>query len=322
MNPAALLSARRLTAIAPFALAVLLYAVTALLLPGYASLGSLRSLLLLSSLLGIASFGQTLCIIMGGVDLSVPAVIGFADVMFVILYGHGTPAWAAIVIILVAATAIGLINAFVSRLLSVNSLIVTLATGTIILGAIWASTHGNMFGTLPEWLVNMVSVVGTTGPIPIPGAVTLWVVLSAIGIFIERRTVLGRWTYAMGANPHAAVLAHVPTMRTWATVFAISAVLSAVAGILLAGFSGAADPSVGDAYLFTTLSAVVIGGTPLIGGRGGYARTIAGCFIITELTMLLIGLGLDVPAQQVCLGALIIILVGVYGREPHISMQI
>ncbi len=315
-------SAGRLTALAPFALAVALFVVTGALLPGYASLNSLRSLLLLSSLLGIASIGQTYAIIMGGVDLSVPAVIGFADVAFTVMYGHGVPVWLVIPIILAAAIAIGLINAFVSRLLSVNSLIVTLATGTIILGAIWARTRGNMFGILPDWLVGMVSTVGTTGPIPIPGSASLWLVLAAIAIFIERRTTLGRWTYALGANPRAARLAHVPTLTVWATVFAISAGLSSVAGMLLAGFSGAADPSVGDAYLFTTLSAVVIGGTPLIGGRGGYARTIAGCFIITELTILLIGLGLDVPAQQVCLGALIILLVGLYGREPHISTQI
>ena len=95
-----------------------------------------------------------------------------------------------------------------------------------------------------------------------------------------------------------------------------------LAGILLAGFSGSADPNVGSAYLFTTLSAVVIGGTPIIGGRGGYARTVAGCLIITEVTMLLIGLSLDEAAQQVCLGLLIVILVALYGREPHVRMQI
>jgi ribose transport system permease protein len=322
MNFSAPWSARGFAAVAPFALAAALFIVTAILLPGYASLTGIRSLLLLSALLGIASIGQTFCIIMGGVDLSVPAVIGFADVLFTVLYGHGTPVWLVILIILAGAILIGLVNAFVSRLLAVNSLIVTLATGTIVLGAIWASTHGNMFGTLPDWLISMISVVGTTGPIPLPGAVVLWMVLSAIAIFISRRSVLGRWTFALGANPRAAALAHVPTMTTWATVFAISAGLSSVAGILLAGFSGAADPSVGDTYLFTTLSAVVIGGTPLIGGRGGYARTIAGCFIITELTMLLIGFGLDVPAQQVCLGTLIIVLVGLYGREPDLSTLI
>jgi ribose transport system permease protein len=108
----------------------------------------------------------------------------------------------------------------------------------------------------------------------------------------------------------------------WTVVFAISGGLSALAGILLAGFSSAANPQVGDAYLFTTLSAVVIGGTPIIGGRGGYARTVAGCFIITELTMLLIGLGLDEAAQQVSLGVLIIVLVAIYGRETHVRMQI
>ena len=92
--------------------------------------------------------------------------------------------------------------------------------------------------------------------------------------------------------------------------------------MLLAGFSGAADPTVGAAYLFTTVAAVVVGGTPLTGGRGGYARTIAGCFVVTELSTLLVGLGLDQAAQQICLGFLIVALVALYGRETHVGLRI
>jgi len=312
----------RLDTLAPFAIAIGLFAVTAAVIPGYGSMISVRSLLLLASLLGLASAGQTLTIVMGGIDLSVPAVIGLACVAFAVAFGQGASPYIVGPAVIFAGVVIGAFNGLISRLLRVNSLIVTLATGTMIYGAIWANTKGDNRGSVPDFVTDLVSVIGSTGPIPLPGSVILWGVLIVVFVVLERRTVLGRWSYASGANPRAAELARVPSIKLWAIVFAISGGLSALAGILLAGFSGAADPQVGDAYLFTTLSAVVIGGTPIIGGRGGYARTVAGCFIITELTMLLIGLGLDEAAQQVCLGILIVVLVAIYGREAHVRMQI
>lgn len=306
----------------PFVLAVVLFFVINVLIPGYASIMSLLSLLLLSSLLGIAAVGQTLTIVIGGFDLSIPAVIGLSNVLFALLYGAGWSALAAAVFILALATLIGLANGFASRYLQLNPLVVTLASGSIILGAVWAGTRGSVSGFVPDWLVNMVSVIGKTGPIPLPGVVVLWLGISAAILFMERRTMLGRWIFAAGANPRAAELARVPMLFVWMSVYALSAFLAAVTGILLAGFSGAADPSVGAAYLFTTVAAVVVGGTPLTGGRGGYGRTIAGCLIVTELSTLLVGLGLNQAAQQIFLGFLIIGLVALYGREPHVSMRI
>ena len=307
---------------APFVLAVVLFFVINLLIPGYASINSLLSLLLLSSLLGIASVGQTLTIVIGGFDLSIPAVIGLSNVLFALLFGAGWDAFSASVFILSVAVAIGLINGFASRYLQLNPLVVTLASGSIIFGAIWAGTHGEISGFVPDWLVNMVSVIGKTGPIPLPGSVVLWIAIAAAILFLERRTVLGRWVFAAGANPRAAELARVPMLAVWMGVYALSAFLAAVTGILLAGFSGAADPTVGQAYLFTTVAAVVVGGTPLTGGRGGYGRTIAGCLVVTELGTLLVGLGLDQAAQQIFLGVLIVGLVSLYGREPHLGMRI
>jgi ribose transport system permease protein len=306
----------------PLALAVALFFVINVLIPGYANLNSLLSLLLLSSLLGIAAVGQTLTIVIGGFDLSIPAVIGLCNVLFSLLYGAGWPAIAAIVFILTLATLIGPANGFACRYLQLNPLVVTLASGSIIFGAIWAGTHGEVAGSVPDWLVTMVSVIGKTGPIPLPGAVVLWVVVAAAILFLEQRTVLGRWIFAAGANPRAAELARVPMLFVWMSVYGISAFLAGVTGILLAGFSGAADPTVGTAYLFTTVAAVVVGGTPLTGGRGGYGRTIAGSLVVTELSTLLVGLGLDQAAQQIFLGFLIVALVALYGREPHVSMRV
>ncbi len=306
----------------PFALAVALFFVINLVIPGYANINSVKSLFLLSSLLGIAAVGQTLTIIIGGFDLSIPAVIGLADVLFCLLYGAGYSAFSAIVFILAVGALIGFANGFASRFLQLNPLVVTLATSSIIFGGIWAGTHGEVAGLVPDWLVTMVSVIGKTGPIPLPGAVVMWAVVVAAVLVLEHRTVLGRWIFAAGANPRAAELAGVPMLFVWIAVYVISAVLAAATGILLAGFSGAADPTVGTAYLFTTVAAVVVGGTPLTGGRGGYGRTIAGCLVVTELSTLLVGLGLDQAGQQICLGFLIIALVALYGREPHLSMRI
>jgi len=308
--------------VVPFTFAVVLFFVISFFIPGYANINSLLSLLLLSSLLGLASIGQTLTIIIGGFDLSIPAVIGLSNVLFSLLYGAGLSAFLTIVLILAIALVIGLANGFASRHLQLNPLVVTLASGSIIFGAIWAGTHGEVAGSVPEWLVGLVSVIGTTGPIPLPGSVVLWLGIAAGILFLEHRTVLGRWIFSAGANPRAAERAGVPMLSVWMSVYALSALVAGVTGILLAGFSGAADPTVGTSYLFTTVAAVVVGGTPLTGGRGGYERTIAGCLIVTELSTLLVGLGLDQAAQQIFLGFLIVLLVALYGREPHLSMRI
>jgi ribose transport system permease protein len=321
-NPIHLIGLPVLSQFIPYGLAIALFFVINALIPGYANLNSLLSLLLLSSLLGIASVGQTLTVIIGGFDLSIPAVIGFADVLLSLLYGAGWPLWIVIPFIFLCAIVIGLINGFASRSLQLNPLVVTLATGSILLGGIWAGTHGEVSGSVPDWIVNMVSVIGKTGPIPVPGSILLWLAVGIVVVLVERLTVLGRWIFAAGANARAAAMAGVPMLFVWMTVYAISAALAALTGILLAGFSGAADPTVGGTYLFTTVAAVVVGGTPLTGGRGSYARTIAGCLVVTELSTLLVGLGLDQAAQQVCLGLLIVVLVALYGREPHVSMRV
>jgi ribose transport system permease protein len=306
----------------PLGIAFALFFVIDLLIPGYANVNSVLSLLLLTSILGIAAAGQTLTIVIGGFDLSIPAVIGLANVLLSLLYGAGLPVWQAAGMILVLAVALGLLNGFAARYFRLNPLVVTLATGSIVLGGIWAGTHGEVAGAVPDWLVATVSVIGTTGPIPLPGAVVLWLVIAAAVLVLEQRTVLGRWIFAAGANARAGEFAGVPMLLVWMVVYALSAALAAIAGMLLAGFSGAADPTVGAAYLFTTVAAVVVGGTPLTGGRGGYARTMGGCLVVTELGTLLVGLGLDQPAQQICLGVLIVALVACYGREPPLSLRI
>jgi ribose transport system permease protein len=314
--------AGRLASLVPYALVPVLFVIGALTIQGYASVASVKSLLVLASLLGIATVGQTLAVIVGGVDLSIPATIGLADVVITTLYGYHWSFWLALLLIIGIAVAIGIANAVVSLGLRVHPLVITLGTGLIITGGVQTWSHSALTGTVPSWLITSVTAIGKTGPIPIPGVVLLWLAIAALTIGFQRLTRTGRELYAAGANPVAARLALVRTTWVWVVVFVVSAIFAAVTGVLFAGFSGSGDVSVGDPYLFETLTAVVVGGTSLLGGRGGYGRSVAGVLTITQLTTLLVGVGFDASMQEALLGVLVVILVAIYGREQHVSAKL
>ena len=317
-----MLTPEALTKYVPAILLPVLFIVGILTIDGFATRGAITNLLILASLFGIASIGQTIAIIVGGLDLSVAGVIGLANVLIILLYGQGWNFWLAAGLIVVIAAVIGAVNAAASILLNVHPIITTLGTGMIILGEVLAWGRANVQGAVPDWLVEAVSVTGSTGPIPIPGIIIVWAVLAAIMIFVQHRTRLGEEIYATGSNKTGARLAHVRTRFVWVFAFMLSSVSAAIVGILFAGYIGTADANVGGPYMFLTITAVCIGGTALLGGQGGYGRTVIGVLIIVELQMLLMGIGMPAALQQCLLGVLIIVLVAIYGRENHISARI
>ncbi len=207
----------------PYALVPILFVIGALTFPGYATRQSVISLLILASFLGLASVGQTLAVVLGGVDLSIPAVIGLADVVLVRLYGDGWPFWAAAAVILLIAIAIGAANAVLSLVLRVPTLVITLGTGLIVTGSVLTWNHSALTGTVPTWLTQATSPIGQTGPIPVPAVVLIWALVSLATILFQRTTRLGREMYATGANPVAARLARARTTWIWIVVMAISA---------------------------------------------------------------------------------------------------
>ncbi|MGN6771276.1 MAG: ABC transporter permease [Rhizobiaceae bacterium] len=305
-----------------YALIPVLFVLIMVMIPGFGTWPSIVSLLVIASLLGIASIGQTLTVLLGGIDLSIPAIIGLANVLTVRWYGAGIPFPLVVLMVVGIALAIGALNGILSRLLDAHPLLVTLAVSFMVLGAVLVYTEGQTIGTVPDYLLAAVSPAGHTGPIPVPPIVVMWFALTIILVLLEQYSVIGRLLFATGANEHSARLALVPVNLIWTLAFAASAGCSAIAGILLAGFSGGADASVGQPYLFMTVAAVVVGGTALLGGSGSYGRTFAGTLLITRITTLLIGLGFSDRIQQIMLGLLIIGLVALYGRESHVRNQI
>lgn len=304
------------------ALLLLIFAVGAAGISGFGGPQTIKAVLLLAAFLGIAAAGQTLVIILGGIDLSIPFVVGAANVAVAKLYGDGMPfIWAALITLSIAAI-FGTVNAAISVSSNVHPLLVTLGTGTALLGAVQWWTNGLPTGGGPEWLTSFVAINSTTGPIPVPPVVLFWLLLAVVVIVVLRFSIFGRKLYAMGNSPRAAELALVRKLPVWLSAFGASSVLAAVAGILLLGFTGTAFAGVGERYLFLSIGAVVIGGTLITGGKGGYLGTVIGALTITLLTSVFTGFGFNGSVQQVIMGIVIVLMVAVYGRDQDVRNRI
>ena len=216
-----------------------------------------------------------------------------------------------------------MVNGFVIHRFRVAPLIVTLATGAMVTGVTLGWTRGGQVsGNVPTWLTSFSSPIGTLFGIKIPPIVLLWVVIAIPLTVTMHLTAPGRRVYATGANERAAELAGVKTGRVWVTAFIFSAVAAASVGILLVGFTGTGQAGIGDPYLFTSLAAVLVGGTSLVGARGDYSRTVLGALILTLLTTLLVGHGAGLALQEILFGVLILLFVAVYGRDQRVRDRV
>ncbi|WP_262107242.1 ABC transporter permease [Arthrobacter sp. Marseille-P9274] len=301
---------------------VVAFLVGAFTLEGFASESSVKSLLILASLVGLAGLGQTLAILIGGVDMSVAnfLVVGavFAT-QFTQLYGIS---FTTALLLLIPFTAIlGGFVGWVCHRYSVEPLVVTLAMGTFALGLMQIQTEGTIAGGAPEWLMALTSLRSTTLGLPFPPIIAIWAVIAiALAIFIHR-TAVGRRMLAAGANGRAAGLSLIKVRRMWIVVFALSALFAGLAGVLLAAFSGTVNTSIGGPYLFQSLAAVIIGGT-VFGGPGDYSRTVIGALMLTVITTVLIGHGLATSDQQILYGVVILIAMAIYGRGRKLSDRV
>lgn len=305
-----------------------LFSVGSMNIEGFASSDNIKSMLLFAAFLGIASVGQTLVALLGGLDLSIPFIIGAANVGLLYIIGLGVPPWLALVIVLLVGAILGLINGFLSYRLQGQALIVTLGTGFAVSGGVQIITSigsaygGNVFGTVPDWLSNLSSMSGTTFGLPLPPVIAIWVAIAVLIIVGMRTTLYGRYLYALGVNRTSASRAMISELRYWTLSYAVSGFFAALTGSLLLGWSGGGFIGVGDQYLFLTLAAVVVGGTSLLGGQGGYGFTVIGVLVLQVLSSFLVGIGLAFEWQQFIFGILILPMVALYARSPHIRTQI
>jgi ribose transport system permease protein len=301
---------------------VVLFLYGASTIAGFDQQESIRSMLVLAALLGLAAAGQTIVLLIGALDLSVPGLIVLGATVISELCG--SKGWAfvpALAVVVVICGSAGAFVGFVCHRYRIVPMIVTLGIGTLAIGAVTVWTHGQVTGSAPAFLSTLVAPDGTTFGLPVAPIVAIWAGFAVVAGLFLRGTVSGRRIYATGANPKAADLARVPTRKVWIGVFAASAILSGLVGIILAGFAGA-DPTLGDPYLFEGLTAVIVGGTTFGGSRGDYTHTVLGALVVTELSTILVGKGYDPGDQQIIFGVLILVVVAGYGRDRRLRDRV
>ncbi len=268
--------------------------------------------LLFAAPLAIMGGGQTMVMLTGGIDLSVASVAtGAAYLLATNASSSGSAV--AIGLALLVGLIVGIINGIGVALLRVQPLVMTLGTGLMTGGALIVYSQ-HMMASQP----HVPEIIQTLGAGKIFGLAPinlfLWLVIGGLILFGLQRTGFGRLLYAVGDNREAC---HLAGVRVWRVLFAnylICAILAAIAGLVIVGGTNAADLSLADSYLLPSVACVVIGGTSIFGGRGGYSGTIVGALILTVLTGLLTLLDVSEPIKQILYGAIILSLAAAYAR--------
>ncbi|SVC09154.1 uncharacterized protein METZ01_LOCUS262008, partial [marine metagenome] len=177
---------------------IALFIIGALTIPGFLSLLNMKSMLVFAAFLGLATIGQTLVALLGGLDLSIPFIIGSSNIALMSMISKGVPPWLSCVVVLLFGLGVGLINGILSFRLQGQALILTLGVGFFMVGGVQilvamnTFSAGTVFGVVPEWMRNIASMNGKTLGLPIPPVIIIWIVSALIIIIGLRYTKWGR----------------------------------------------------------------------------------------------------------------------------------
>jgi ribose transport system permease protein len=296
-----------------YILLVLMLVLAEIFSPGYLSMTHMMGILRLAAFMGIAAIGQTFAILTGGIDLSNDKTISFAYIIAAhVMMGQNDNIFVALCYILLFGIIVGVINGAGIFLLNVPPFIMTLGVGSVIQGAYMIFTKGAPKGTSAP-LISSISNGNIFGCVS--GIVIVWIVLTAISIFVLRKTPYGRKIYSVGSNRIASNFSGINTKAIIFSVYIISAVVSALMGFLLIGYTGMSYLHAGSSYGMSVIAAVIIGGTAISGGKGGYLGTVAGAIMMTVLEDFLTIVNIPEAGRMVAQGVLILIILLLYARE-------
>ncbi|MBY5163863.1 ABC transporter permease [Salsipaludibacter albus] len=298
-----------------FALLVVVLVVITILNPTFARPASLMAFLRAAAPLVVLAIGQYLVIVSGEFDLSVGALVG-AQVVFAAKMIDGDPSrtWPVLAAMLVLGAVVGLVNGLITTLLKVPSFITTLGMLLVLFGAVRLWTGGAPTGALADNFRTW-GRGGIDMPVlrQLPWALVIAVVI-AIAVGLLMRAPWGRTLVATGDNDTAASFAGVRVWRVRTVAFVLSGVLATVAAILIGGFAGV-TAQVGDGLEFVAITAVVLGGVVLGGGRGSMIAAIAGALAYQAIERLFTQLALPSTARPTLQGIIIIAAVAWAARE-------
>lgn len=291
----------------PILIFVVVVAAVAVLVPSFFQPSNMLNVGRQSAIVGIIAVGMTFVILTGGIDLSVGSILALSGVTTAILINNGLIVPLAIVAGMLVGVVAGIINGIGVAVLKVQPFIMTLATMVAIQGLSLRLTDGG-----PKQFSNrdpFLNFIGSGSFLGIPGPFIMFLLIAATGILVLRYLAFGRYIYAIGGSIEAARLSGVRTTRTILLAYSISGLCAGLAGVMTAARLGVGDPTAGSLSNLDAITAVVIGGTSLMGGIGGAVGTVFGAILLAILSNVMNLLGISPFDQQIVKGAVIVIAV-------------
>lgn len=300
--------AERLRTTAPsVAVLVVVVALLALFVPNFFATANLLNVGRQSAIVGVLAIGMTFVILTGGIDLSVGSVLAVSGVTTALLIDAGMLWWAAVLLALVVGAGIGLVNGIGVAVFGIQPFIMTLATLVAAQGLSLRLTNGG-----PESFDNdgaFFELTGSGSVLGLPGPFVIFLLVAIVGVLVLRYLPFGRFLYAIGGSAEAARLSGVRTGRTLLIAYAVSGLCAGVAGVMTASRLGVGDPTAGSLSNLDAITAVVIGGTSLLGGVGGALGTVFGALLLAVLSNVMNLIGVSPFDQQIVKGIVIVVAV-------------
>ena len=278
-----------------------------LLNPVFLSVYNFMNIVRQIAMVGIISVGFTFVLIGGGLDLSVGAQIAFMNVcVATMITNWGFSPIISVIVGLLLTTLIGLFNGYVISKTSIPPLIATLAMQTILRGAGYLISGGYPIYGIPDG-IKYLGQGSLFGVIPVPGLILIVIVL--LGAFLLNKTYLGRHFYALGSNAEATRLAGINIHLTRTVTYAMLGLLTGLAGLIMLGRVGSAQPNIATNYEMNALTACVIGGVSINGGKGTVFGALLGAIVIGILNNGMSLAGANEYWQMVITGAVLLTVV-------------
>lgn len=288
---------------------IVLMAAVAVMSPSFMTVDNLLNILRQTSINAVIAVGMTYVILSGGIDLSVGSVLAFCGAVCAWLVAGDLSIWLAIPLSLLLGAGLGAINGVVIGTGGVQPFVATLVAMTMLRGATLVFTDGRPITTGTGAAADAFWSVGGGYLLGIPVPVVVAAAVFAVCGLVLTRTRFGRYTYAVGGNEVVARLSGIRVNLEKTTIYALSGLLAAMAGVILTARLESAQPTAGAGYELDAIAAVVVGGTSLSGGKGTLFGTLVGALIIGVLNNALNLMDVSSYYQMIAKGAVILLAV-------------
>ncbi|UNK71262.1 ABC transporter permease [Microbacterium sp. H1-D42] len=297
---------------------VVLFVFFAIFGSNFTSASNIENILMSTVLVGVLALGTTFVIVTAGIDLSLGFGMTLCSVMMgTMITGWGLPVWVGVLGAIATGALIGLINGVNITFLRLPPFIATLAMMMIAQGLALVISQVKPITFAPETRTQVTNIVQFDPVLAasdgyfasLPSGVLIFIVLAVFAYLVLNKTILGRYTFAIGSNEEATRLSGVNTRRWTIMVYVFAGLFIGIAGVLLTARLGSAQPTAGAGYELQAIAAVIIGGTSLMGGRGSIVGTVIGAFIMSVLINGLRSMSIQTEWQYILTGVVILIAV-------------